>query len=104
LTDAQLAERFEAFHATIALSPGSCGALPPSCPSDLISDEVRERIHGLTSGVTARIFRLIATVAEEAVRSGKERLDFESFAEDPLLPLVSMTQSAARRTPRVAAR
>ena len=78
--------------------------LPIRQPSDLISDEVRERIHGLTSGVTAQIFRLIETAAEEAARSGKERLDFESFADDPLLPLVSMTQSAARRSSQAAAR
>ena len=35
----------------------------------------REASLELTSGVTARIFRLIETAAEDAVRSGKERLD-----------------------------
>jgi hypothetical protein len=112
LTDTQLAERFEAFHlkpwrndrAFAGLLRSLAAILPLRQPSDLFSDEVRERIHGLTSGVTARIFRLIETAAEEAVRSGKERLDFGSFAGDPLLPLVSMTQSAARRSPQTAAR
>lgn len=66
-------------------------------PSDLISGEARERIHKLTSGVTARIFRLIETAAEAAVRSGKERLDANSFGDDLVLPLVSMTHTARRR-------
>jgi hypothetical protein len=111
LTDAQLAERFEAFHlkpwhndrAFARLLRSLAAILPLRAPSDLFSGAVRARIHGLSSGVTARIFRLIETAAEEAVRSGKERLDLDSFADDPLLPLVSMTQSAARRAPQAAA-
>jgi hypothetical protein len=47
--------------------------------------------------VTARIFRLIETAAEEAILSGRERLDIQSFGDDLVLPLVSMTQSAGRR-------
>jgi hypothetical protein len=53
----------------------------------------------LTSGVTARIFGLIETAAEAAVLSGRERLDAESFGDDLILPLVSMTQ-IGRRQPR----
>ena len=41
--------------------------------------------------------------AEEAIRSGKERLDLMSFGDDLVLPLVSMTQSARRRMPQAAA-
>jgi hypothetical protein len=109
LTDAQLAERFEAF----PLKPWSDGPtfarllkslasiLPLRRPSDVESAAVRERILALTDGVTARIFRLIETAAVTAIRSGKERLDLESFAGDDLiLPLVSMTQAAERRAGR----
>ena len=45
----------------------------------------------------------IETAAEEAIRSGKERLDLMSFGDDLVLPLVSMTQSARRRMPQPAA-
>jgi len=108
LTDAQLAERFEAFHLKpwkndrvfAALLKSLARILPLRASSDLESEAVRARIHMLTGGVTARIFRLIETAAEEAVRSGKERLDLTSFGEDLVLPLVSMTQSAGRRASR----
>ncbi len=105
LTDAQLAERFEAFH----LKPWKNDAvfagllksfrliLPLREPSDLTGAATRARIHGLTSGVTARIFRLIETAAEAAVHSGKERIDVQSFGDDLVLPLVSMTQNNRRR-------
>ena len=46
---------------------------------------------------------LDALAAEEAIRSGKERLDLMSFGDDLVLPLVSMTQSARRRMPQPAA-
>lgn len=106
LTDAQLAERFEAFHlkpwkndAIFAGLLKSLGhILPLRAPSDLTSAATRARIHALTSGVTARIFRLIETAAEAAIHSGKERLAVESFGDDLVLPLVSMTQSDRRRT------
>lgn len=106
LTDAQLAERFEAFHlkpwkndAAFAGLLKSLGRiLPLREPSDLASVETRVRIHALTAGVTARIFRLIETAAEAAVRSGRERLDAGSFGDDLVLPLVSMTQGDRRRT------
>ncbi len=105
LTDAQLAERFEAFHlgrwkndsAFASLLKSLAAILPLRLTSDLESAEVRERIHTLTAGVTARIFRLIEAAAEQAILSGKERLDLQSFGEDLILPLVSMTQSAGRR-------
>lgn len=106
LTDAQLAERFEAFHlkpwkndAAFAGLLKSLGRiLPLREPSDLWGPEARARIHTLTSGMTARIFRLIETASERAVHSGKERLDAQSFGDDLILPLVSMTQSDRRRS------
>ena len=108
LTDAQLAERFEAFHLKTwqndAVFAGLLKSferiLPLREPSDLMSAEARARIHRLTSGVTARIFRLIETAAEEAIRTGKERLDAESFGDDLVLPLVSMTETLRRRRKR----
>lgn len=106
LTDAQLAERFEAFHlkpwkndAAFAGLLKSLGhILPLRESSDLTGPATRARVHALTSGVTARIFRLIETAAEAAVHSGRERLDAESFGDDLVLPLVSMTQSNRRRS------
>ena len=105
LTDAQLAERFEAFHlkpwkndrdfAGLVLSLGRI--LPLQEPSDFNEVKVRDRIHTLTAGVTARIFRLIETAAEDAIRSGRERIDIDSFGADLILPLVSMSQSSRRR-------
>jgi len=108
LTDAQLAERFEAFHlkpwkndAAFAGLLKSLGhILPLRAASDLTSAATRGRVHALTSGVTARIFRLIETAAEAAVLSGRERLDAESFGDDLILPLVSMTQSDRRQSRR----
>lgn len=111
LTDAQLAERFEAFHlkpwkndAAFAGLLKSLGhILPLREPSDLTGPATRARVHALTSGVTARIFRLIETAAEAAVHSGRERLDAKSFGDDLVLPLVSMTQSNrrfSRQTPQ----
>lgn len=108
LTDAQLAERFEAFHlrpwqndaAFAGLLKSFERILPLREPSDLLCPEARDRIHKLTSGVTARIFRLIETAAEEAIRAGKERLDVHSFGDDLVLPLVSMTETARRRRKR----
>ncbi|MAX57215.1 MAG: transposase [Alcanivoracaceae bacterium] len=108
LTDAQLAERFEAFHlrpwqndaAFAGLLKSFERILPLREPSDLLSPEARDRIHKLTSGVTARIFRLIETAAEAAIHAGKERLDVHSFGDDLVLPLVSMTETARRRRKR----
>jgi len=105
LTDAQLAERFEAFHlerwkndgALARLLKSLAAILPLRQASNLASVEVRSRVHTLTAGVTARIFRLIETAAEQAILSGKERLDLKSFGDDLILPLVSMTRSAGHR-------
>ncbi len=103
LTDAQLAERFEAIHLTrwsntqefaqLLTSLGSI--LPLREPSQLGTASVRRKVLDMTDGVTVRIFRLIETVAVEAVQNGNERITLESFDGDNLiLPLVAM----ARRT------
>ncbi len=55
----------------------------------------------LTDGVTVRIFRLVETVAVEAIRSGAEAIDLDSFdAGELVLPLVAMTRSAEARLQR----
>jgi len=108
LADAQLAERFEAFplerwkndRAFARVLKSLAAILPLRGVSDFESAEVRLRIHALTAGVTARIFRLIETAAEQAILSGRERLDLQSFGDDLILPLVSMTPSAGRRATR----
>ena len=112
LTDAQLAERFEAFHlerwkndrAFARLLKSLAAILPLRRASDLESAEVCARVHALTAGVTARIFRLFETAAERAILSGKERLDLQSFGDDIILPLVSMTQTTGRRAGKAALR
>ena len=112
LTDAQLAERFEAFHlerwkndrAFARLLKSLAAILPLRRASDLESAEVSARVHALTAGVTARIFRLFETAAERAILSGKERLDLQSFGDDIILPLVSMTQTTGRRAGKAALR
>jgi hypothetical protein len=51
--------------------------------------------------VTVRIFRLIETVAVEAIRSGAECIDLKSFdTEELVLPLVAMTRTAEKRLQR----
>jgi hypothetical protein len=106
LSDAQLAERFEAFHLApwrndlgLARLLRAFGAiLPLRKPSELENPAIRGLIFDMTDGVTARIFRLIETVAERAILSGKERIDAESFADRAMtLPLVAMTRSLERR-------
>ncbi|KSV71187.1 hypothetical protein N182_30825 [Sinorhizobium sp. GL2] len=109
LTDPQLAERFEAFHferwqndlhlSQLLSSLG--GILPLRRPSQLGSAAARRRVLDLSDGVTVRIFRLIETVAVEAIRSGSEHLTADSFMSDTLvLPLVAMTQQTERRLQR----
>ncbi|EHS53247.1 TniB family protein [Rhizobium sp. PDO1-076] len=109
LTDAQLAERFEAFHlerwqndlhlSQLLTSLG--GILPLRRPSELGTAAARSRVLDRTDGVTVRIFRLIETVAVEAIRTGSEHLTAESFMSDALvLPLVTMTRQAEKRLQR----
>ena len=113
LTDPQLAERFEAFHlprwkndrhfAELLISLASL--LPLRRPSALHAAEVRRRVLDLTGGVTVRIFRLIESVAIEAIRSGEERITSQSFdAPGLVLPLVAMTRNVEARLARSAGR
>ncbi len=107
-----MAERFEALQLrrwaddrflTQLLS--SLGALLPlRRPSALETSAVRKRVLDLTDGVTVRIFRLIETVAVEAIRSGAECITKQSFEADGLvLPLVAMTRKTEERLRRRAA-
>lgn len=111
LTDPQLAERFEAFHlkrwsntqqlAQLLASLGSI--LPLREPSQLGSVAVRRKVLDMTDGVTVRIFRLIETLAVEAVRTGAEAITLDSFDGDNLvLPLVAMARRSERRLQRQA--
>ncbi|WP_313903215.1 TniB family NTP-binding protein [Rhizobium leguminosarum] len=82
LTDPQLAERFEAFHlkrwsntqqfAQLLASLESI--MPLRQASQLGTAAVRRKVLDMTDGFTVRIFRLIETVAVEAVRNGKETI------------------------------
>ncbi|WP_333473646.1 plasmid replication protein RepC [Xanthobacter dioxanivorans] len=89
MTDPQLAERFEAFHlqhgkndARLAQLLASLATiLPLRRPSNLAAPAIRTRVLDLTDGVTVRIFRLIETVAVEAIRSGAECITMDSFRE-----------------------
>lgn len=105
LTDPQLAERFEAFHLArwsndrnlTQLLMSMASILPLRRASDLVSAAVCRRILDVTDGVTVRIFRLIETVAVEAIRNGRECIDADSLESgDLVLPLVSMTREAER--------
>jgi Bacterial TniB protein len=106
LSDAQLAERFEALHlapwkndpALARLLRSLASILPLRKPSALESSAIRGLVFEMTDGVTARIFRLIETVAERAILSGEERIDEASFADKEMtLPLVAMTRSQYQR-------
>lgn len=112
-TDAQLAERFEALHlqrwksdARLAqLLTSLASILPLRRPSSLATTVICKRVLDLTDGVTVRIFRLIETLAVEAIRSGEECISVVGFdAQDLVLPLVAMTHKAEARLQHRAAR
>lgn len=106
LTDPQLAERFEAFHlqrwksdARLGqLLASMAGILPLRRPSILATTATCKRVLNLTDGVTVRIFRLMETLAVEAIFTGEECITKDGFeAQDLVLPLVSMTHKAEVR-------
>lgn len=108
-----MAERFEAFQlrrwksdARLAqLLASLVSILPLRRPSTLATTAMCKRVLDLTDGVTVRIFRLIETIAVEAIRSGEERISLESFeARDLVLPLVAMTHKAEARLQHRASR
>jgi len=109
VADPHLADRFEAHQLLpwrhneefIELLTAFEHTLPLRRPSDLRSTKVRKLILDMTSGVTVRIFRLIESVAIEAIRASDERIGLASFEHpDLVVPLVSMVsgvrQVAAR--------
>ncbi len=109
LTDPQLAERFEALHLRRWTNDGHqtqllaslATILPLRRPSALETTAIRKRVLELTGGVTVRIFRLMETVAVEAIRSGAECINPDSFDTDELvLPLVAMTRAVETRLQR----
>ena len=105
MTDPQLADRFEAaelvgwaddaaFH---QLLRGIELILPLRRPSRLLDPLARQQILALTEGNTGRLFRLIETVAIEAITSGRENLDEASFRQKGLvMPLLSMLDRSHR--------
>ncbi|WP_068306039.1 TniB family NTP-binding protein [Pararhodobacter sp. CCB-MM2] len=105
MTDPQLADRFEAaelvgwtddaeFH---QLLRGISLILPLRKPSQLLDPAARQQILALTDGNTGRLFRLIETVAVEAISSGRECLDEGSFRQKGLvMPLLSMLDRSRR--------
>ena len=59
---------------------------------------MRKRLIQLSEGVTGRIFRLIEEAAIAAIRSGREMMDIDTFANDALVPpLASMKRAVAKR-------
>lgn len=105
LTDAQLAERFDAFElfrwkddaAFRRLLVSCMTVLPLRRPSQIDTPSCRSRILKLTEGVTNRIFRLIETAAVKAIENGSECITEEIFTSGELmLPLVSMDRKSTR--------
>ena len=59
----------------------------------LTSPAVRRRVLELTDGVTVRIFRLMETVAADAIHNGSECITADSFNREGLvLPLIAMVR------------
>jgi hypothetical protein len=113
LTDPQLAERFEAIHLRrwtndrflVQLLSSLGTILPLRRASALETTDICKRVLELSDGVTVRIFRLIETVAVQAIYTGAECITVDSFeADDLVLPLVAMTHNVEKRLQRRAAR
>lgn len=106
LFDQHLADRFDAMELTpwrndesfTLLLRSLASTRPLRETSDLENPNVRKRIMQLSEGITGRIFRLVEEAAVLAVKTGRERIDEESFADDALVPpLASMQRSARAR-------
>ena len=108
VTDQQLADRFEAielprwvddtsFHRLLASYAAS---FPLRQRSDLTAAALRHRILDLTQGVLVRIARLLETLAADAIRSGRERIEAADLDTAPAFaPLLSMTTGDTSREP-----
>lgn len=106
LSDQHLADRFDAMELTpwrddesfVLLMRTLASTRPLRQRSDLESAPVRKRLIQLSEGVTGRIFRLIEEAAIAAIRSGREMMDIDTFANDALVPpLASMKRAVAKR-------
>ena len=98
-TDEQLADRFEAFEipawqndeSFLRLIASFQAVFPLRRSSDLTSPVCRRLLLDRTDGVTVRIVRLLETLAIDAIRSGKERIDRDSLENIRVpAPLLSM--------------
>ena len=106
LTDAALAERFDAVELTRwqndepfrLLMVTLAAILPLRRPSQLEEERCRTAILDLSDGNTGRIFRLVETLAVRAIENGTERIEVGDLdADDLVLPSVSMKALAQRR-------
>lgn len=106
LTDAALAERFDA----VELVPWQndepfrllmvtlAAILPLRKPSQLEEERCRTAILNLSDGNTGRIFRLVETLAVRAIENGTEQIEVGDLdGDDLVLPSVSMKALAQRR-------
>jgi type II secretory pathway predicted ATPase ExeA len=98
-TDEQLADRFEAYdlplwqndEAFLRLLLSFQSAFPLRRSSDLTSPASRRILLDRTQGVMVRIVRLLEALAVDAVRTGKEQIDYDSLANLRISPqLLSM--------------
>lgn len=106
LTDAALAERFDAVELVRwqndepfrLLMVTLAAILPLRKPSQLEEERCRTAILNLSDGNTGRIFRLVETLAVRAIENGTERIEVSDLdADDLVLPSVSMKALAQRR-------
>jgi type II secretory pathway predicted ATPase ExeA len=98
-TDEQLADRFEAFElpawqndeSFLRLIASFQAVFPLRKSSDLTSPACRRLLLDRTHGVTVRIVRLLESLAIDAIRTGKERIDRDSLENIRVpAPLLSM--------------
>ncbi len=106
LTDAALAERFDAVELTRwhddepfkLLLMTMSAILPLRASSELTDGRCRRAILDLSDGNTGRIFRLVETLAVRAIETGAEHITIRDLdAADLVLPSVSMKTLARRR-------
>jgi len=106
LTDAQLADRFEAFELIPwqddtdfhQLLVSYAALLPLRRPSSLRDAKVRKRLLAMTDGVTVRICRLLEDAAIMAINQNVEQIDLESLHDD--LAVQSLASVSDRRKRR----
>ncbi|WP_297834160.1 TniB family NTP-binding protein [Pseudomonas sp.] len=93
LGDEQLASRYESLHLPAwtpttefqGLIGSAIRSMPLQLPSELNALAIRHMVE-ITQGVTARVFRVVADLAEEAILSGVEKIDSRAVLELPLAP------------------